>query len=280
MSALGLFDKFFDDAAVFPPGNLPLVDALPAHARHRSAVYGSTVGPFVVAARDLPHLAAGARGIAPASLRLSVTVPLPDMASAVRQVTAIPAVELVGIEPTLPDGLDPADIAGLLGGAPEGVPVFVEAPRDQRRTEVIDALAGAGVSAKIRTGGVRAGMYPGETELAEAIISLARRDVAFKATAGLHHAMRNTDGATGFEQHGFLNLLVATGLARADASVADVRDVLADRDAPRLAATIEGLDPATRDGFRSFGTCDLREPIDELVALDLLPRNYASEPAE
>jgi len=31
--------------------------------------------------------------------------------------------------------------------------------------------------------------------------------VLFKSTAGLHHAPRNADPPTGFEQHGFRNLL-------------------------------------------------------------------------
>ncbi|MGW7584917.1 hypothetical protein ACWGLI_27800, partial [Kitasatospora sp. NPDC054769] len=40
-----LFHGLFDDAAVFPPGNLPIVDAVPAHRLHRAAWYAEAVGP-------------------------------------------------------------------------------------------------------------------------------------------------------------------------------------------------------------------------------------------
>lgn len=42
------FVGLVDDAAIFPPGNLPLPEAVEAHRAHRSAWYGALVGPFVV----------------------------------------------------------------------------------------------------------------------------------------------------------------------------------------------------------------------------------------
>ena len=85
----------------------------------------------------------------------------------------------------------------------------MEVPRDERRGDVIAALADTGLRAKFRTGGTTADAYPDERELADAIHQSLTHDVPFKATAGLHHAVRNTDTATGFEQHGFLNVIAA-----------------------------------------------------------------------
>jgi hypothetical protein len=93
--------------------------------------------------------------------------------------------------------------------------------------------------------------------------------VPFKATAGLHHAVRNTDPETGFEQHGFLNLLLATDAARAGAEEAEVAAALADRDGTRVAARVRDLAPGVRESFRSFGTCSILEPVEELAALGL-----------
>ena len=115
------------------------------------------------------------------------------------------------------------------------VDVYVEVPRDDRRTAVLDAIAAAGLRAKFRTGGIRADLYPSEAELADSIRAAVDRDIAFKATAGLHHAIRNTDPHTGFEQHGFLNLL----LAAADPANAETLLAVRDRRArsPHACAT-------------------------------------------
>ena len=85
----------------------------------------------------------------------------------------------------------------------------------------------------------------------------------FKATAGLHHAIRNTDPHTGFEQHGFLNLLAATEAAHAGADVAEVAALLAVRDGDALSTTGVTL-------LGSIGTCSISEPVDELTALGRL----------
>jgi hypothetical protein len=139
---------------------------------------------------------------------------------------------------------------------------------------LVAALAGR-YRAKFRTGGVRAELYPDAAELAGAVQAAVAAGVPFKATAGLHHAVRNTDPATGFEQHGFLNLLLAAATADPAGSTRDaVAAVLAERDGVVLADRVRALGPqglaAARARFSSFGTCSITEPLDELVALGVL----------
>src|SRR4051794_26576004 len=52
----GYLRGLVDDAAVFPPGNAPLEEALAAHRRHRTAPYAALVGPLVVGDGHLPGL--------------------------------------------------------------------------------------------------------------------------------------------------------------------------------------------------------------------------------
>jgi len=72
------------------------------------------------------------------------------------------------------------------------------------------------------------------------VIGCTERDLAFKCTAGLHHAVRHTDPATGFTHHGFLNILAATRAARRG-EPARVAELLASRSGDELAAEISGL---------------------------------------
>lgn len=244
-----LFDGFLDDAAVFPPGSLPLTAALPAYFAHKESSYADLVGAFVLAARDLGALREVTADMPVGSLPLSVTVPLPDVARAVAAAAAIPAAVLVSVEVAVPDGLAAEEVVPLLGSALGSTApvVYVEVPRDERRMLLVRALSGTGWRAKLRTGGVRADLYPDERELAESVHAAVAAGVPFKATAGLHHALRNTDPETGFEQHGFLNLLLATARALAGADVDDLAAVLADRDAARVSAAVREVAPDRRE---------------------------------
>ena len=135
----------------------------------------------------------------------------------------MPQVRVVALEVAVPTGVDPAQVVPTLDAAVAGHPgleVYVELPRDERRPALLAALVGSRHHAKLRTGGVRADLYPDEDELAAAVVACVAAGVAFKATAGLHHAVRNTDPTTGFEQHGFLNVLVAVDAAQRGASTA------------------------------------------------------------
>ena len=272
-----LFDGLLDDAAVFPPGNLPLAEAVPAHLEHRRAPYAALVGAFVVAAADLDALADATRELDEGALAVSLTVPAPDaVEAALRRAAGVRGARLVGIEVAVPAAVAAGTVVRTLDGAlgdavgDRDLRVFVELPRDERRDRLVEKLSDSPYLAKLRTGGVRADLHPGEAELAAAVSGLVAAGVPFKATAGLHHAVRTTDPATGFEQHGFLNLLAATAAARGGADCRDVADVLAQREEAAVVATVRDADPAVRELFCSFGTCSVVDPVADLARLGLL----------
>ncbi|GAB3624921.1 hypothetical protein GCM10027418_30070 [Mariniluteicoccus endophyticus] len=271
-----LYAAFCDDAAIFPPGLKPLADAVPDHLGHRRSDHRALVGPLVVSAAVLDELADLTRhGYADGSVPLSVTVPSPDQVNAVAErVLDIPPAALTALEVVVV-GADVDATMAALPGQLDGmsvVHVYLEVPRDESRPAWIGALRGTPYRAKFRTGGVRADLYPVEDELADCIEAVVAAGVPFKATAGLHHALRNTDDR-GFEQHGFCNLLWATERALAGDGPG-VRRALAERDAGTVAAALQAFDVETarrvREAFVSFGTCSIDEPRDELVALGLV----------
>jgi len=275
-----------DDAALFPPGNAPMDAAVPAHLAHERSDHAALVGPFVFPAPrlgELPEIVAKQDG----ELELSLTVPAGTDAvpSALEQLRAIDDVKLVAMEIGVPEGQTPDALFGALdeiAAAAPGVEIFVEVPRDDRHPAILAGMVGSPYSAKFRTGGIVATAYPDEAELAAAIHTVATSGVRFKATAGLHHAVRNTDPDTGFEQHGFLNVMLATHRAAEGASVEEIAATLADRDGTNLAGALAGLSAeavdALRANFRSFGTCSISDPLTELVGLGLVPQS-STEPS-
>jgi hypothetical protein len=273
----GLLAGLCDDAALFPPGNLPLVEAVPAHVEHLASGHRGLVGPFVVSAADVPALGALLDCAETGSFEVAVTVPEPSgLAAALSAAAGVPQVRVVAVEVAVPIGVDPAQVVPDLDSAVTDRPdleAYVELPRDDRRPALLAALAATRYHAKLRTGGVRADLYPDEDELAAAVLACVTTGVAFKATAGLHHAVRNTDPTTGFEQHGFLNLLAAVDAAQRGADHGEVAALLAQRDAAAVAARVAALDGRAgpvRDVFHSFGTCSIDDPRTELTALGLL----------
>ena len=273
----------FDDAAVFPPGSLPIEEAVPGHVAHRRGAHAELVGAFVLAAKDIDRLAELTADLPEGSFDLSVTVALPGVSDALAAARRIPAVRLAGLEVAVPDGVAADTVVPALAEAIDDDPdltVYVEVPRDDRREALLAALAGTPCLAKFRTGGVRAELHPDEHELAAAVLAATRAGVAFKATAGLHHALRNTDPETGFEQHGFLNLLLATDAALKGAGEAELVALLADRDGGRVAERVRALSPQVRDVFRSFGTCSVAEPATESAGLGLLPATVVADLTE
>jgi hypothetical protein len=266
-----------DDAAIFPPGNAPLEEALSAYRSRSSAEGSGLVGTFVLRDADLPHVA-GFTG----PLSVVVTGGAGQIAGPAALCGRL-GVSLAGLEVAL---RDPDDLAGNVrrvvaaldaarsdGQLDDDVPTYVELPHVGSTGSWLaaaDEVAGAELRLKFRTGGPAADAFPDAHALASWIDAALDRETPFKCTAGLHNAVRHT-GDDGFEHHGFLNVLVATRHAFDGAGVRDVVDVLEQRDGPALADEARNLDLAgARRWFTSFGSCSVAEPFEDLRALGLV----------
>jgi hypothetical protein len=86
--------------------------------------------------------------------------------------------------------------------------------------------------------------------------------------------VRFTDPTTGFEHHGFLNVIVAVTRAIAGADTRTVVEALTLSESAPLVAEVRDLarEQATemRRRFVSFGCCGVEDPIGDLVGLGLV----------
>ncbi len=271
-------DRLFDDAALFPPATLPVSAAVPAHRRHRLAWYAPMVGPFVCGAAAVGELDAAAR--APMDVLLVVPAGVQAVPDALAAMRAARRLRLVGVELPLAASAA-ADAARLARDA--GVAVYGEVPVAEVDADLLAGFRVHGVRLKLRTGGTVAGAFPSERSLGAALAAAVRAGVPFKCTAGLHSAVRHTDPLTGFEHHGYGNVLLAVAAAQCGA---DPLPLLAERDGARVATQLCELSPAraraVREAFRSFGTCSVEEAVADMVALGLVdvgvPVSPSSDP--
>jgi hypothetical protein len=262
-----------DDAAIFPPGDADLHEASAAHVARRSEPWADLVGTFVVRDADVPLL----RGN-PARLSVVVTGGAGQIAGPAGLCAKL-GLELAGLEIALRDLDDlpgnarrvaaATDAARAEGTLAEEVPVYVELPHVGSTASWLaaaDEVAAAELRLKFRTGGLEPEAHPAAHALARWIDAALDRETPFKCTAGLHRAVRNTS-AEGFEQHGFLNLLVATKQAFDGAALPEVVETLESRDGAALAAADRS---GARRWFTSFGSCSVAEPLADLRTLGLL----------
>lgn len=278
-----LLAALIDDAAVFPPGNRPLAEAVPAHHAHLSGPYADLVGPFVCADRSLADLTPLLDR--PIDLTLVVTGGAGAIGPALTHATRSEHVTVRAVEVALRDEDDLSRnaqrIATMLDlEMPDGATAAVEMPRigDGRPTAgwhgAADEVAATGHRLKFRTGGEFADSHPTEPELATFLEAALDRECAFKLTAGLHRAIRHTGVPDGFELHGFLNVCLATRALLDGGDTGDAIYALVRRDAEGIAAEIASWDDATagsvRRWFTSFGSCSIDEPGTDLHDLELL----------
>lgn len=275
------FRGLFDDASLFPPASLTMIDAIAGHLRHRAAWYSEMSGPFVCADTRLAPLSAALTAAGVAELDLALVLPGGEdsLTAATDAVFADPRLRMRAVEIPVAEPSDAGvkSLASALDGTPlAGATAFIEIPVTHVNASALRIAADHRYRVKLRTGGTAAEAFPDEQTLARALMALAGERQAFKCTAGLHHAVRHRDTETGFEHHGFLNVILAVAAALDDASAADVEAELAETRADAVAARVAGLDEdqvaAVRSLFTSFGTCSTDEPVGDLVTLGLVTK--------
>jgi hypothetical protein len=269
-----LFAGLVDDAALFPPGNATMAVGLREHGDHHVSSYADLVGPFLCPVSRVDEMTSAlADGV---HLAVSLVVDVTGEAThhALRATGADPRLSLVGIEAAQHRlGDDTAVIGENLRRLPATVG-FLEVARTDFDDSLDLVAKGGWQAAKYRTGGTTADAFPDARELAAFLVACAERELPFKLTAGLHHAVRHTDDTTGFENHGVLNVLVATRAAHWGEGSDAVAAALEERASGHLVAAVTSWSDRdvldARRLFLSFGCCGVTDPIDDLLALGLL----------
>jgi hypothetical protein len=304
-----------DYAGLYPPAGLAMQGAVENYARYRVGEHAWMLGRFVCPASRLAELSRCAAPLMPGTFATSgyrehADVTEPWRVSVVVDGTLEAALEEIdrfnerhasedhgqavadALEVKAPDA---SFVDRALDIIPEDIDPFFEVsgltPAEHGDPRgIIAALAGSAAAAKIRTGGVTPGAFPTAGQIAGFIGACDAADVAFKATAGLHHPVRaefplsyEPGGPRGV-MHGFLNVFLAAALVRgAGMNAPDAERVLAEGDARAFTFTEKdaawrgtSVDSArlaaAREGFAlSFGSCSFEEPIDDLRRLGLLP---------
>jgi hypothetical protein len=265
--AHALLAGLIDHAALFPPASLPMDEAIAVDRAARASEHAWILDRFICPASKLGELP---RDAPPLSVVLDGgegdLEAVHDARLAGRRVELVEA----RIDPSwIPDTQQL--VQAKLG---EGVRAFWELAPGRGLSGAVAAVREARAGAKIRCGGAT---VPPVDGVAAFVAACRDAGVPFKATAGLHHAVRAG------EAHGFLNLLAAAVFAYAEElSAEQLEPLLAEEDPGAFRVDASGLRvhaysagadaiaDARRDLFVAYGSCSFSEPVEDLTALGIL----------
>ncbi len=312
-SLRSLLTDLIDYAGLFPPAKLSMQDAVETYNRCRIGEQEWMLGRFICPLARIAEFEAAASAYMPGTFatsgyremadagepwRLSVLVePRPgnDIQESLDQIHAFNTrhsderngwceIDMLEIKVTSPNHIDP-----ILDQIEEGLFPFFEFPVTTYCRGFVAALSGSPAGAKIRTGGIVGGAFPQASEVSAFLHACALGDVAFKATAGLHHPVRGSHRLTYEKEspsctmHGFLNLFIAAALVR-EQRIDDrtTQAVLLEEDPAAFKVSEQVLGwkgflvetakvAQAREAFAlSFGSCSFEEPVEDLKKLGWL----------
>ncbi len=263
-----LFRSLVDDAGLFPPTLLPMSRALARHYADEDAGNPVLTHRLVCPASRLDEL----RASLTRPVRVGVIVDTPLSPELLGLTSCDPSVEVELVEAPLPPDATVVDVAERLGPARSRARLFVEvSPTDLHHVP-------HDVGLKVRCGGLNPEDFPSTHELGAFIRNCVEQGTPFKATAGLHRAVRHPDPSLGVYRHGFLNLVLAVCAAVQGRDPVPVLDGMDEDELVAMARAMpEEVARRARELFVSYGSCNTSTPIEELRALGLAERRPRRE---
>ena len=278
-----------DYAGLFPPASLDMTSAVRRYRQYLKDDGRWALGQFIVPAARLKEFSAAFNEVCcgehePAwalSVLLSGDGASDEAAmdGLTRGAVLINTVEM--------KAASAAEAERLLRNWRAGPVSYVELPPDEA-IAAMPLLARYAARAKIRAGGVTPEAIPSPEVVAQFLAACARAKVAFKATAGLHHAVRGMYRLTYEPQsarammHGFVNVFLAALLAYRGEDARALTGTLEERHAAAFVfgednvrwhgfeAGVDEIEAMRREFAISYGSCSFSEPVEEAKTLEWL----------
>jgi len=287
-----LLSSIVDYAGLFPPAQRSLPEAIALYNQAQCAPEQWLIGRFVLPAACLPaFLTLRPTGLKPERAeRWPLSIILShNWAIELAQIREHATTHSVHISALEMPPLPPDTVRQIGLHLPMGTTAFFEIPLNADLDPYLTVLQQPHIAAKLRTGGITSDAFPDSAQLAQAILSLAKANIPFKATAGLHHPLRgdrrltyNPDSAF-TTMHGFLNVaMLAAAAYQQSVSLDDAIALLEEQSIHAFgfietsihwrnyALSLAALERSRQQFFHSFGSCSIQEPIDDLHSLRLL----------
>lgn len=282
-SIQSLLAGLFDYAGLYPPTGLSLRSAANNYLDYTRGRHCAALGRFIINADRLEELRSEIGGSLK-HIKLSVIVSnideLDRIADETRTGMRIETLEIKSAQREI--------LECLASKAHVPSTVFVEIPADYSGTSVLQEISRLGLRAKIRMGGVTADAFPSVADVVQSLAALAKLNLPFKATAGLHHPVRSHRPLTYAEDsprgtmHGFVNLCCAAAIMYFGGETEEAESILAEQDPSSwrvspdaiqwrdLTWTKDQLSKLRREFLISIGSCSFEEPIHDLEVLGWL----------
>jgi hypothetical protein len=290
-----LLEGVIDYAGLFPPARLPMEEALAEYLELLNGDDSWLVSRFICPSERLDELAEelesqkaeidfgisviGTGGVDANSFAKGVIQDASNLALFTGRCSDICAIEAYEVK--APQMEFKAALRAL--GPFRELEVFMELPWSDSMHDNLHYLAETDwIGAKARSGGLEASAFPSSEKLAGFMHECMNLNLMFKLTAGLHHAIRRHDPELNTMTHGFLNVLSATAIADENELTRKEMAMMIEETDPKAftftqdavtwgewEAGLEAIEDA-RGLFVSYGSCSVREPVEDLQALSLL----------
>jgi hypothetical protein len=285
------FSGIIDYAGLFPPAAQDMSAAVREYAMHLDGPDRDLLGRFVVPVTRLDEFAAASQSFVNGNAeKWKVSAIATEHPQVTRDVinrfnSTHSAVQCDSVEMPVASYDDITQAASAFG---EDISLFLEVSPHSDPISLLREIAQTSASAKLRTGGVVESAIPSAEQVLRFLEVSVEEGVPFKATAGLHHAIRGRypltydQGSATAVMFGYLNVFFGAAFAASGTSESAVLGVLEETNAEAFRVDDRGvwwrdhvvvheqLSVVRQTSAMSFGSCSFTEPVGEARALNLL----------